>query len=67
MHQKKCGTCEYWTRSKGSWPGEQYGECSSNLTSNGRLAKPLIVLDDPDHNSVLYFLEDFFCPLWESK
>ena len=65
MPEKKCSTCKYWTRSTDSWPGQKYGECSSNLTSNGRLEEPLIVLDDSDNNSSLYFREDFSCALWE--
>lgn len=77
--EKKCLTCQHWTKCQENQGGyeyhlasfkspSQYGQCyADNLISRDDYSKPFIIEDNPDGGSMLYFREDFYCPLWMER
>ena len=77
MPEKKCLTCQHWAKCQEKEGGyeyhlasltPQYGHCyATNLISSEDYDKPFIIEDNPDGGSMLYFREDFLCPLYSGR
>lgn len=79
MPEKKCVTCQHWAKCQESEGGYeyhlasfkspfQYGHCHADgLISSNDCDKPFIIEDNPDGSSMMYFREDFCCPMWSGR